>query len=91
MTKADLIRKISEKTDLNKANSERALNACLESIEESLVNEGKLTLTGFGTFSVQDRKERKGRNPQTGQEINIPASKAVKFRPGKTLRDIFVP
>ena len=91
MTKADLIRKISEKTDLNKANSERALNACMEGIEESLVNEGKLTLTGFGTFSVKDRKERKGRNPQTGEEINIPASKAVKFRPGKTLRDIFVP
>jgi len=91
MTKADLIRKISEKTDLNKANSERALNACMEGIEESLVNEGKLTLTGFGTFSVQDRKERKGRNPQTGEEINIPANKAVKFRPGKTLRDIFVP
>ena len=91
MTKVDLIRKISEKTDLNKANSERALNACMEGIEESLVNEGKLTLTGFGTFSVQDRKERKGRNPQTGEEINIPASKAVKFRPGKTLRDIFVP
>jgi DNA-binding protein HU-beta len=91
MTKAELIEKIHEKTDLNKANSERALNACLESIEESLVNEGKLTLTGFGTFSVENRKERKGRNPQTGQEITIPASRAVKFRPGKTLRDIFVP
>ena len=91
MNKSDLIRKVSEKTEMSKAASERALNACLESIEDSLVNEGKLTLTGFGTFSVQDRKERKGRNPQTGEEITIPANKAVKFRPGKTLRDIFVP
>lgn len=86
MTKADLIRKISEKTDLNKADSERVLNACLEGIEEFLINEGKFTLTGFGTFSVENRKERKGRNPQTGQEITIPASKAVKFRPGKYLK-----
>ena len=90
MTKADLIRKISEKTDLNKANSERALNACMEGIEESLVNEGKLTLTGFGTFSVENRKERKGRNPQTGQEITIPASRVVKFRPGKNLKGTVV-
>lgn len=87
MTKADLISKIAEKSDLTKADSERALNACLDSIEDILVNEGKLTLTGFGSFVVKERKERKGRNPQTGMEITIPATKVVKFRPGKLLKE----
>ncbi|MFO8032096.1 MAG: HU family DNA-binding protein [Desulfohalobiaceae bacterium] len=87
MTKADLVAKIAEKSELTKADAERALNACLASIEDILVNEGKLTLTGFGTFSVEERKERKGRNPQTGSEITIPAAKVVKFRPGKLLKE----
>jgi DNA-binding protein HU-beta len=87
MTKADLIAKIAEKSGLTKADSERALNACLSSVEDILVREGKLTLTGFGTFSVDTRKERKGRNPQTGSVITIPAAKVVKFRPGKLLRE----
>jgi DNA-binding protein HU-beta len=86
MNKSDLINKIAEQTDFSKADSERAVNACLASIEDALVKEGKLTLTGFGTFSIQERKERKGRNPQTGKEMNIPASKSVKFKPGKNLR-----
>ena len=87
MTKADLIAKIAEKSELTKADAERALNACLASIEDILVNEGKLTLTGFGSFVVEKRKERKGRNPQTGQEITIPAANVVKFRPGKLLKE----
>ncbi len=87
MTKADLITKIAEKSELTKADAERALNACLASIEDILVNEGKLTLTGFGSFVVEKRKERKGRNPQTGQEITIPAANVVKFRPGKLLKE----
>jgi DNA-binding protein HU-beta len=87
MTKADLIAKIAEKTGLSKAESERALNSCLASIEDILVQDGKLTLTGFGTFAVERRKSRKGRNPQTGEEITIPSSKVVKFRPGKLLKD----
>ncbi|MCF8037962.1 MAG: HU family DNA-binding protein [Desulfohalobiaceae bacterium] len=87
MTKANLINKIADKTDLTKADSERALNACLESIQDILVKEGKLTLTGFGTFAVDQRQERKGRNPQTGAPITIPAAKVVKFRPGKVLKD----
>jgi len=87
MTKADLIAKIAEKSDLTKADAERALNACLASIEDILVNDGKLTLTGFGSFVVEKRKERKGRNPQTGQEITIPAANVVKFRPGKLLKE----
>ena len=87
MTKADLIVKIAEKANLTKANAERALNAFLETVEATLVKEGKLTLTGFGTFNVDKRQARVGRNPRTGAEIKIPATKVVKFRPGKVLKD----
>ncbi|MFW6325069.1 MAG: HU family DNA-binding protein [Desulfovibrionales bacterium] len=87
MTKADLVAKIADKANLTKADAERALNAFLESVEEVLVNEKKLTLTGFGTFVVEERKERTGRNPRTGSAITIPASKVVKFRPGKLLKE----
>jgi len=87
MTKADLIVKIAEKANLTKANAERALNAFLETVEATLVKEGKLTLTGFGTFGVDKRKARVGRNPRTGAEIKIPATKVVKFHPGKVLKD----
>ncbi len=87
MTKADLVLKVAEKANLPKASAERALNAFLEAVETTLVKEGKLTLTGFGTFLVETRQERKGRNPRSGEEITIPASKIVKFRPGKLLKD----
>jgi len=87
MTKAELVVKIAEKADLTKANAERALNGFLEAVEGTLVKEGKLTLTGFGTFAVDQRKARVGRNPRTGAEIKIPATKVVKFRPGKLLKD----
>lgn len=87
MTKADLVAKIAEKASLSKADAERALNAFVDAVEATLVNEGKLTLTGFGTFAVEERKERTGRNPRTGQEIKIPSTKVVKFRPGKLLKD----
>ncbi|WP_366521644.1 HU family DNA-binding protein [Solidesulfovibrio sp.] len=87
MTKADLVGKIADKTGLTKANAERALNAFIEAVEATLVGDGKITLTGFGTFLVDERKARTGRNPRTGAEINIPASKVVKFRPGKLLKD----
>ncbi|WP_457570631.1 HU family DNA-binding protein [Desulfovulcanus sp.] len=87
MTKAELVSKIAEKAGLTKADSEKALNAFLSAVEETLINEGKLTLTGFGTFVVEERKERTGRNPRTGEEIKIPACKVVKFRPGKLLKE----
>ncbi|MFO7727658.1 MAG: HU family DNA-binding protein [Desulfonatronovibrio sp.] len=87
MTKADLVSKMADKAGLTKTDSEKALNAFLESVEETLVSEGKLTLTGFGTFAVEQRKARNGRNPRTGEEIKIPACKVVKFRPGKILKD----
>ncbi|BBD07789.1 HU family DNA-binding protein [Desulfovibrio ferrophilus] len=87
MTKADLVVKIAEKANITKANAERALNAFLDTVESTLVKEGKLTLTGFGTFVVEERKARTGRNPRTGEKIKIPATKVVKFRPGKLLKD----
>ncbi len=87
MTKNELVSRIAEKAGLTKADSEKALNAFLSAVEETLINEGKLTLTGFGTFVVEERKERKGRNPRTGKEITIPACKVVKFRPGKLLKE----
>jgi len=87
MTKTELVSRIAEKAGLTKADSEKALNAFLSAVEETLISEGKLTLTGFGTFVVEERKERKGRNPRTGKEITIPACKVVKFRPGKLLKE----
>ena len=87
MTKAELVVKIAEKANLTKANAERALNAFLETVEGTLVKEKKLTLTGFGTFLVEQRKSRVGRNPRTGATIKIPATKIVKCRPGKLLKD----
>lgn len=87
MTKADLVVKIAEKANLTKADAERALNSFLDTVEGTLVKDGKLTLTGFGTFVVDERKARVGRNPRTGAEIKIPATKVVKFRPGKILKD----
>ncbi|MBU2546888.1 MAG: HU family DNA-binding protein [Proteobacteria bacterium] len=87
MTKADLIAAISKDTKLTKADAERSLNSFLDNVTAALKKQGKLTLTGFGTFEVVKRKKRKGRNPQTGEAINIKARKVVKFKPGKGLRD----
>jgi DNA-binding protein HU-beta len=87
MTKADLVATIAKETELTKADAERALNSFLENVTKTLKKEGKLTLTGFGTFEVVKRKKRKGRNPRTGDPITIKAHKVVKFKPGKNLRD----
>ncbi|GAB1409885.1 HU family DNA-binding protein [Desulfovibrionales bacterium] len=87
MTKAELVGKMAEKANLTKADAERALKYFLDAVQETLMSEGKLTLTGFGTFTVEERQARTGRNPRTGEELNIPACKVVKFRPGKDLKD----
>jgi DNA-binding protein HU-beta len=87
MTKADLVVKIAETAGITKANAERALNAFLDAVEDTLVKDGKLMLTGFGSFAVETRKARKGRNPKTGKAIAIPEAKVVKFRAGKLLKD----
>ncbi len=87
MTKADLVEKIAGNASITKAAAERALNAVLEAISAGLKQEEKLTLVGFGSFVVENRKARQGRNPRTGAAITIPASRSVKFRPGKQLKE----
>ncbi len=87
MTKAELIEKIATNAKLSKADAERALSTVLETISEGLKQEEKLTLVGFGSFVVEHRKERQGRNPRTGEAMTIAASKAVKFRPSKQLKE----
>jgi DNA-binding protein HU-beta len=87
MNKSDLINSIASKSGLNKKNSEAALNALIASVEDTLKSGEKVTLVGFGTFEVRKRAARKGRNPQTKQEITIPESKAPVFKAGKGLKD----
>lgn len=88
MNKTELVNSIASKSGLNKKNSEAALNALLASVEETLGKGEKVVLVGFGTFEVRQRAARKGRNPQTKEEITIPASKAPVFKAGKGLKDI---
>lgn len=88
MNKADLINSMSEKSELTKKDSEKALKALIESVEEALAKGDKVQLVGFGTFEVKERKARTGRNPRTREEIQIPASKAPAFKAGKEFRDL---
>ncbi len=85
MTKTELISGMAKETGLTKADSERALNAFLAIAKVTIKKDGRFPLAGFGTFVVVNRKARTGRNPRTGQPIQIKASKAVRFRPGKEL------
>jgi DNA-binding protein HU-beta len=87
VNKKELIEKVSEKAGLKKSEAERALKAFEESVIEALKDGEKVTLVGFGTFSVSERKARKGRNPQTGEMIDIPAKKSPKFLAGKFFKD----
>ena len=87
MNKTELVANVAEKAGLTKKDAEKALGAVIESIEEALVEGDKIQLIGFGTFEVKDRAARTGRNPQTGKEIDIPASKSPVFKAGKALKD----
>ena len=88
MNKADLIAAIASKTGETKKSAEASVNAFVDVITESLVEGDKVQLVGFGSFEVRKRAARKGRNPQTKEEIKIPASKAPVFKAGKALKDI---
>ena len=88
MNKADLISTVSEKASLKKSEAEKAVNAILDSIGEALESGEKVQLIGFGTFETRERSARTGRNPQTGKEITIPASKVPAFKPGSGLKDL---
>jgi len=87
VTKAELVAQIASQTGLTKTDAQKALDATLETIKKALKKNQKVTLVGFGTFSVSKRKARKGRNPRTGEEIKIPATKVPKFTPGKALKE----
>lgn len=87
LTKAGLVAAAAEEAGTTKATTEKVINAVLDAIQGGLAAGNPVTLVGFGTFSVGQRQARKGRNPQTGQEIKIPAAKVVKFKPGKALKE----
>jgi DNA-binding protein HU-beta len=87
MNKADIIAQIASEADITKVNADKALEAIVSGITGALKNGDGVTLVGFGTFSVTNRAARKGRNPQTGEEISIPAIKNPKFKAGKALKD----
>ena len=88
MNRTELISAMSEKSELTKVDTEKALKAFIDTVTEELKNGGKVQLVGFGTFEVAERAERNGRNPKTGEAITIPASKSPKFKAGKALKDI---
>ena len=87
MNKAELIGKVAEKSELSKKDSEKALNAVLDSISDALKNDEKVQLVGFGVFETKIRATRTGRNPKTKEAIVIPESRNPQFKPGKTLKD----
>ena len=87
MKKAELVAAIAEKTELSKKDAEKAVKAFTEVVEEELKKGGKIQLVGFGTFEVAERAARTGINPSTKEAIQIPASKAPKFKAGKALKD----
>jgi DNA-binding protein HU-beta len=87
MNKADLVTRIAQDAEITKRQAAKALDALVHGVRETLSHGGSITLMGFGTFSVMSRSARKGRNPQTGLELFIPASKTPKFKAGKDLRE----
>ncbi|WP_409346598.1 HU family DNA-binding protein [Paenibacillus sp. MBLB4367] len=88
MNKSELINKVAEISDISKKDATKAVEAVFEAISDALQSGDKVQLVGFGNFEVRERSARKGRNPQTGQEIEIAASKVPSFKPGKALRDV---
>ena len=87
MNKSELVAKIAEGADITKASAGRALDSLIESVTAELASGGEVTLIGFGTYKVNDRAARTGRNPQTGAEIQIAAAKVPAFKAGKALKD----
>ncbi len=88
MTKTELIAEVAKKSDLSKKDSERAVQAVIETISEALKSGDKVQLVGFGTFEVRQRSERDAKNPATGEPIHIPATKVPAFKAGKVLKDL---
>ena len=87
MQKTDFIKAVAERTGVSQKETKQVVDAALDVITESLKKGEKVTLTGFGTFEVRERKARTGRNPRTGREIRIGPTVSASFRPGKALKD----
>ena len=87
MTKSELSTQVAAQASLTKASADAAVNAVFSAITDALANGETVTLTGFGTFTVRSREARQGRNPRTGESINIAASRVPAFKAGKALRD----
>jgi len=87
MNKAELVEEVADQTGLTKRVSREAIDVITSAIADSLAREERVTLVGFGTFQVMERKARRGRNPQTGKELQIPAKKVPKFKAGRGLRE----
>jgi DNA-binding protein HU-beta len=87
MNKTELINKVAEATEMTKKDATKSVEAVFNAITEALRAGDKVQLIGFGNFEVRERAARKGRNPQTGEEIDIPASKVPAFKPGKQLKE----
>jgi DNA-binding protein HU-beta len=88
MNKTELIAKVAEQTNFTKKDAQKAVEAVLDAITEALKNGENVQLIGFGNFEIRERSARKGRNPQTGEEIEIAASKVPAFKPGKALKEV---
>lgn len=88
MNKAELVAAIANKTELNKKQSEEALVAFLDTVKETLAAGDKVQIMGFGNFEVTEMAERVGRNPQTNEQLVIPARRSPKFKPAKALKDL---
>ena len=88
MNKSELVASVAEVAELTKKDAEKAVNAVFASVQKALVEDDKVQIIGFGTFEVRTRAARKGRNPQTGETIEIPASKNPVFKAGKALKDM---
>ncbi len=87
MNKSDLVQVVAENAGVSKATAERAVNAVFEGISDALRKGEKVSLVGFGTFSVSQRAARVCRNPRTGEKINVAAASVPKFKPGKSLKE----
>ncbi len=86
MKKADILSHMVDETNITKAEAEEAMTAFLDAVKEGLKDGGKVTLTGFGSFTVVERKARTGRNPKTGEPVEIPETRTVKFTPSDKLQ-----
>lgn len=87
MTKVDLIAQVAANTDMTKKDAERAVNALFEALSKALAEGEKITISGFGTFEVRERAERKGTNPRSGEPITIAPTRSVVFKQGKALKE----